>query len=288
MPVTISNDTLKAVKVDDPSGRLAPLSRILNSEIAAGFSVDTGSCVNRCRVGKHFGFGCYSYIADTEIGRYCTFASRVSVGPFNHPVDWLSIHEFQYRNLEALCGDTIVVDEQKSAFPSIATTIGSDVWIGDNAAVRRGVRIGHGAIIGMGAVVVRDVPPYAIVVGNPGRIARYRFPPDVIEQLLELRWWELDLAALKGVDFRNIHHAIAALRERMGEIGVACIVLRNDAMATADELVAFCAGKLARFKIPRHVVFLRGEEIPTTPSGRARKFLLADIVRERLNIGKAT
>ena len=83
-------------------------------------------------------------------------------------------------------------------------------------------------------------------------------------------------------------HVVPVPDERMGEIGVACIVLRNGATATTDELVAFCAAHLARFKIPRHVVFLRGEEIPTTPSGRARKFLLADIVRERLNIGKAT
>lgn len=83
-------------------------------------------------------------------------------------------------------------------------------------------------------------------------------------------------------------HIVPVPDERMGDIGVACIVMRNGATATADELVAFCAAHLARFKIPRHVVFLRGEEIPTTPSGRARKFLLADIVRERLNIGKAT
>jgi fatty-acyl-CoA synthase len=82
-------------------------------------------------------------------------------------------------------------------------------------------------------------------------------------------------------------HVVPVPDERMGEIGVACIVLRNDATATAQELMAFCAAQLARFKIPRHVVFLRGDEIPTTPSGRARKFLLADIVRERLNIGKA-
>lgn len=83
-------------------------------------------------------------------------------------------------------------------------------------------------------------------------------------------------------------HVVPIADERMGEIGVACIVLRNDETATAQDLIAFCAAHLARFKIPRHVVFLRGDEIPTTPSGRARKFLLADIVRERLNIGKAS
>ncbi|WP_293853554.1 AMP-binding protein [uncultured Alsobacter sp.] len=83
-------------------------------------------------------------------------------------------------------------------------------------------------------------------------------------------------------------HVVPVADERMGEIGVACIVLRNDAAVTAQELIAFCAAHLARFKVPRHVVFLRGDEIPVTPSGRARKFLLADIVRERLNLGKAS
>jgi len=67
----------------------------------------------------------------------------------------------------------------------------------------------------MGAVVVKDVPPYAIVVGNPGRIVRYRFSPEIIDSLLEIKWWELDLHALKDIEFTDIKKAIAMLRERV-------------------------------------------------------------------------
>ncbi len=79
-------------------------------------------------------------------------------------------------------------------------------------------------------------------------------------------------------------HVVPVPDERMGEIGVACVVLRDMPVATPDELAAFCAARLARFKVPRHVMAIRAEEIPITPSGRARKFLLAKIVIERLKI----
>jgi fatty-acyl-CoA synthase len=77
-------------------------------------------------------------------------------------------------------------------------------------------------------------------------------------------------------------HVVPLPDERMGEIGVACVVLRPEPATTPQELIDFCAARLARFKVPRHVLPIRVEEIPTTPSGRARKFLLAAIVRDRL------
>ena len=71
-----------------------------------------------------------------------------------------------------------------------ALNIGSDVWIGFGAVIVSGVTIGHGAVVGAGAVVARDVPPYAVVVGNPARVVRYRFPAESISELLQLRWWD--------------------------------------------------------------------------------------------------
>ena len=71
-------------------------------------------------------------------------------------------------------------------------TIGSDVYIGAFAFVNASkvVTIGDGAIIGSGAVVLNDVPPYAVAVGVPAAVKRYRFPPDMIEALLRVKWWE--------------------------------------------------------------------------------------------------
>jgi chloramphenicol O-acetyltransferase type B len=68
--------------------------------------------------------------------------------------------------------------------------VGNDVWIGTKAIILNGVKIGDGAVIGAGAVVTKDVPPYAVVVGNPGKITRFRFNTDQMTALLNLRWWD--------------------------------------------------------------------------------------------------
>ena len=68
--------------------------------------------------------------------------------------------------------------------------IGNDVWIGYEAVILAGVSIGDGAVVGAGALVTRDVPPYAIVGGIPAKIIRKRFSDSVITRLLELKWWD--------------------------------------------------------------------------------------------------
>jgi len=79
-------------------------------------------------------------------------------------------------------------------------------------------------------------------------------------------------------------HVVPVPDLRMGEVGVAFVVLREQLTATPDELIAFCAGRLARFKVPRHVLPIRAEDIPSTPSGRARKFLLVEIATKALGL----
>ena len=75
--------------------------------------------------------------------------------------------------------------------------IGNDVWIGSHALILGGVKIGDGAVIGAGAVVTKDVPPYAVVGGVPARIIKYRFSQEIIDKLLEIKWWNLPENILK-------------------------------------------------------------------------------------------
>ena len=70
-------------------------------------------------------------------------------------------------------------------------TIGSDVWMGENSIILPGTTIGHGAVVAGGAVVSKEVPPYAIVSGNPGVVVKYRFPPAIVERLVRTAWWDL-------------------------------------------------------------------------------------------------
>jgi acetyltransferase-like isoleucine patch superfamily enzyme len=83
--------------------------------------------------------------------------------------------------------DTLPADGSVQSRPLV---IGSDVWVGYGATILGPVTIGHGAVVGAGSVVASDVPPYAIVAGNPARVLRMRFPPEVIERLLRVAWWD--------------------------------------------------------------------------------------------------
>ena len=95
-------------------------------------------------------------------------------------------------------------------------TIGSDSWIGDNSVLLSDVEIGIGAVIGAGSVVTKNVEPYAIYAGNPARFIRFRFPEKTCEQLLQTKWWELNIDELpksniyEEVDsfirFFDLHH----------------------------------------------------------------------------------
>ena len=92
--------------------------------------------------------------------------------------------------------------------------IGHDVWIGRSAIVLAGVTVGDGSVIGAGSVVTKDVPPYAIVAGNPARLIRYRFDENVIQKLKEINWWNFSEARLKtfGGVFNDVEGFLSAVQ----------------------------------------------------------------------------
>jgi virginiamycin A acetyltransferase len=130
----------------------------------------------------------------TTIGRYCSIAQGVRTMNRNHPMDYKSTHAFFFNPRLGYCG------EDRIEYTPLS--IGNDVWIGANALVLPHAKsIGDGAVIAAGAVVNKDVPPYAVVVGNPARVVRFRFPKEVIDQLLASRWWEKSLEDLNANEF---------------------------------------------------------------------------------------
>jgi hypothetical protein len=94
-------------------------------------------------------------------------------------------------------------------------TIGNDVWIGHGAFISPGVTIGDGAVVAGHAVVTRDVPPYAIVGGNPAQILRMRFDLQQCAALQALAWWRFAPWQLIGIPFANIDHVLSHLRQRV-------------------------------------------------------------------------
>lgn len=81
--------------------------------------------------------------------------------------------------------------------------IGNDVWIGDNVTILGGNIIGDGAVVATGAIVTKDVPPYAIVAGNPARIIKYRFEKDIVDDLQKIQWWLWSSEQLKAAEHFN-------------------------------------------------------------------------------------
>lgn len=121
-----------------------------------------------------------------KIGNFCSIADNVEIFlGGNHRTDFVTTYPFASNIDWPQVAGVNTLPETKGA-----VVIGNDVWIGSHACLLSGVTIGDGAVIGAHAVVSKDVAPYAIVVGNPARVVRKRFAEDVIEELLEIRWWD--------------------------------------------------------------------------------------------------
>jgi acetyltransferase-like isoleucine patch superfamily enzyme len=171
--------------------------------------VEAGSKIVDSKFGRHSFCGYDCVIINTCIGSFCSLANNVTIGGAAHPLAFLSTSPVFLSHKDSVKTKF----SRHDYLPQIRTEIGHDVWIGDGAYVKAGVKIGHGAAVGMGAVVTKDVPPYAVVGGNPARILKYRFRPEVIEALLHWAWWDLPAAELQAIGPLT-HDPEALLRSR--------------------------------------------------------------------------
>lgn len=125
-----------------------------------------------------------------SIGAFCSINPTAQIGSTNHPLHLVSSHPMLYDCINFDFIDSLKKESLKNISKQKKIKIGNDVWIGTNAIILPSVTIGDGAVIGAGAVVTKDVPPYAIVGGVPAKILKYRFEDSVIEKLLRIKWWE--------------------------------------------------------------------------------------------------
>lgn len=157
---------------------------------SAQLQIEEGASIASASISfQHLSVGASSYIRSgceilsiSKIGRFCSIGNGVILGleRHGHPLDWVSTHPFQHD-----------ADGRNFVHPARPARLEHDVWVGREAIIMEGVTIGTGAVIGARTIVTQDVPPYAIFAGTPGRVIRFRHPPEIIAGLLASRWWNL-------------------------------------------------------------------------------------------------
>lgn len=137
-------------------------------------------------IGSHTYLQENAIINSTDAGKFCSFGSNVYIGLPRHKLDGVSTHPAFYLFNTPLVKKFCM---NNNFIPNPRTKIGHDVWIGFGACIIAGLSIGTGCVIGAGAVVTKNVPPYAIVGGVPAKIIRYRFNKKTRKEIISTKWW---------------------------------------------------------------------------------------------------
>lgn len=149
-----------------------------------------------------------AYINATDIGKFNSIGYGNYIGLWEHNL-YVTTHSFYL--YEGSGG--FVEGYQPYEKDKIRTKIGNDVWTGANAVILKGVSIGDGAVVGAGSIVTKDVPPYAIVTGNPAKILRYRFNEKDIAFLKKIKWWNFERELIQDMVNNKVWDSIDKLKE---------------------------------------------------------------------------
>ena len=167
-------------------------SVIVNSTLGDYVEIDRRNYIHNSVIENFTYTGMNTYIGMSEIGKFCSISRCVDVGGADH--NYQSVTTFPN---EKMIGKIMKREYQLDKGKKII--IGNDVWIGQGVTIikKNGIKIGNGVVIGAGAVVNKDIPDYAIVVGSPARIIKYRFSNSIIEELKRIEWWNFPIDVIK-------------------------------------------------------------------------------------------
>lgn len=158
---------------------------IINSEIGNNVDIEKRNLLRSAKVGDMTYTGTDTCIMWAEVGKYCCISRTVDIGGNEH--NYLAASMMPtYRTKNKLGGALGFHQDEEMV------TVGNDVWIGQGVSIvrKKGLTIGNGVVIGSGAVVTKSIPDYAIAVGIPAKVIKYRFSENIIKRLLELKWWD--------------------------------------------------------------------------------------------------
>lgn len=168
--------------------------------------------------------GCHSYSAswlpgDMQVGRFCSIAPNVQIMGTQHPTRRFTSSPMTYADRFRDIAETdFGVKFETKWFQAVLPPpiVGSDVWIGEQAMLKGGIRVGDGAVVAARSVVTKDVPAYAVVGGVPAKVVRFRFPEATIERLLRLQWWRYNFIDLPPREtWDDLERFLGDLEERI-------------------------------------------------------------------------
>lgn len=178
-------------------------SKLIESHISSCCRIDRLNHIDSSIIGDHSYTGKNTMILHSRIGKFCAISWNVTIGGADHDYRYLTNHSFLYNP-----SDKVINSEKEAVYNRFErpVTIGNDVWIAAGAVITRGVTIGNGAVIGANSVVTRDIPPYAIAVGSPAKVLKYRFDEEIIPLLEKLQWWDWGLdKIIENIDYFRQH-----------------------------------------------------------------------------------
>lgn len=158
-----------------------------NNEIDAKSTIYRGAKIKGSKVGAYTYISANTDVENAEIGKFCSISDHCRIGMGGHNTTQISTSPIFTEAHNATKFQWTTKDA--NAAPAKTAIVGNDVLIGSHALILGGVTVGDGAVVAAGAVVTKDVPPYAVVGGVPAKVIKYRFSQEIIDQLLELKWW---------------------------------------------------------------------------------------------------
>lgn len=174
-----------------PGAFIDKYTRVEHSILAEHVRLERNNQIVYSNIGRYSYTGANTVIKNAMVGKFNSISWNVSIGGNTHDLNHITTHSFLVYPKWNMGGN----GNWKSA--SEICEIGNDVWIGSGATILRKVSVGNGAVVGAGSVVTKDIPPYAIVVGNPARVIRMRCEDKWIERLEKIQWWDFPEYVIK-------------------------------------------------------------------------------------------
>lgn len=185
----------------DKKATIGDFSTVRESKIGERSTIQRYGDIWGVDIGKYTCIGRMSTIQETQIGSFCALADYLTIGCDDHDYKMVTTHPFWHDTSWGISEDEEFSKEYRRKEYEQPCVIGNDVWMGAGVIVCRNVTIGNGCVIGAGAIITKDIEPYSVVVGVPGRVIKKRFDDKTIERLENAKWWDLPVEVIK----ENIH-----------------------------------------------------------------------------------